>query len=339
MRVKYWAALAAAASFALSLAAGAQAQQTTLIVATLTTEDSLPVQHFFIPWAQAVEKSANGALKMDIRNGYTIASLNNSLDRLNEDVVQVVGVFHGNTPGRFPLSEVAGLPFMTTKAEDSAVALWRLYKTGLLDGELKDFVPLAMCTYGFSGLHLVKKPPTLNDLKGLKIVTATKIQADMLSLLGASPSSATPMDAYTALQRGTYDGIMTSWGGVLAFHINDVTSFHVDAALGTSTEMLAMTKKRYDALPPAARKAIDENSGEAATRWMASQSVDALIPISQAQAREKGGTIVNLTPAQQKLWEDKTKSVIDAWVAARPNGGAAVLTKFREILADVQAGR
>jgi len=170
-----------------------------------------------------------------VRNGYTIASLNNSLDRLNEDVVQITGVFHGNTPGRFPLSEVAGLPFMTTKAEDAAVALWRLYKTGLLDSELKDFVPLAMCTYGFSGLHLVKRPPTLDDLHGLKLVTATKIQADMLTLLGASPSSATPMDAYTALQRGTYDGIATSWGGVLSFHLNDVTSFHVDAALGTST--------------------------------------------------------------------------------------------------------
>lgn len=338
MSGRNWAALAAIVLLALLPAARVEAQQTTLIVATLTTEDSLPVQRFFIPWAKAVEKSSNGALKMDVRNGYAIASLNNALDRLNDDVVQVTGIFHGNSPGRFPLSEVAGLPFMTTKAEDAGVALWRLYKTGLLDSELKDFVPLAMCTYGFSGLHLVKKPATLDDLHGLKIVTATRIQADMLTLLGASPSSATPMDAYTALQRGTYDGIMTSWGGVLAFHINEVTSFHVDAALGTSTEMLAMTRKRYDALPPAARKAIDENSGEATTRWLASQSVDGLIPDSQAQARAKGATIVSLTPEQTKHWQDKTKSVIDAWVASRPNG-AVVLAKFRELLAGVQAGR
>lgn len=338
MSARNWAALAAVVLLAFSPARRVEAQQTTLIVATLTTEESLPVQRFFIPWAQAVEKSSNGALKMDVRNGYAIASLNNALDRLNDDVVQITGIFHGNSPGRFPLSEVAGLPFMTTKAEDAGVALWRLYKTGLLDSELKDFVPLAMCTYGFSGLHLVKKPPTLDDLHGLKIVTATKIQADMLTLLGASPSSATPMDAYPALQRGTYDGILTSWGGVLSFHINEVTNFHVDAALGTSTEMLAMTRKRYDALPLAARKAIDENSGEATTRWLASQSVDGLVVESRAQARAKGATIVTLTPEQTKLWQDKTKSVIDAWVAARPNG-AVVLAKFRELLAGVQVGR
>lgn len=338
MRHNKWLGAAMLGMLAIALADQAAAQQTTLIVATLTNEDSLPVQRFFKPWAEAVEKSSNGALKIDVRNGYAIASLNNSLDRLNDDVVQITGVFHGSWPGRFPLSEVAGLPFMTTKAEDAGVALWRLYKTGLLDSELKDFVPLAMTTYGFSGLHLGKKPPTLDDLRGLKIVTASKIQSDMLTLLGASPSSATPMDAYTALQRGTYDGILTSWGGVLAFHLNEVTNFHVDAALGTTTEMLAMTRKRYEALPKAARDAIDANSGEATTRLLASQSVDGLIAKSQAQARAKGAAIVNLTPAQTTLWQDKTKAVIDEWVKARPNG-AVVLAKFRELLAQVQAGK
>src|ERR1700761_2181014 len=104
MSARNWAALAAVVLLAFSPARRVEAQQTTLIVATLTTEESLPVQRFFIPWAQAVEKSSNGALKMDVRNGYAIASLNNALDRLNDDVVQITGVFHGNSPGRFPLS-------------------------------------------------------------------------------------------------------------------------------------------------------------------------------------------------------------------------------------------
>ena len=253
--------LAAAIGIVVGSISQSHAQQTSLIVATLTNEDSASVTRFWKPWAQAVETSSNGALKMDVRNGYAIASLNNSLDRLSDDVVQVTGVFHGSWPGRFPLSEVAGLPFMTQKSEEAGLALWRLYKTGLLDSELKDFVPLAMCTYGYSGLHLVKQPDALDDLKGLKIVTASKIQSDMLVLLGASPSSATPMDAYPALQRGTYAGILTSWAGVQAFHLNEVTNYHVDAALGTTTEMVAMTRTRYNALPEAARKALDANSG------------------------------------------------------------------------------
>ena len=314
------------------------AQQTTLILATLTNEDSLSVGRFFKPWAEAVERDSQGTLKIDVRNGYAIASLNNSLDRLNEDVVQVTSVFHGSWPGRFPLTEVAGLPFMTRKAEDAGVALWRLYKTGLLDGELKDFVPFAMTTYGFSGLHLVKAPKTLDDLQGLKIVTASKIQSDMLQLLGASPSSATPMDAYTALQHGTYDGILTSWAGVATFHLNEVTKYHVDAALGTTTQMIAMTRKRYNALPAAARKALDDNSGEKWTRVLAGQTVDGAIAIAQKEARSRGATIVELNPQQTTLWEDKTKSIIDQWVKSRKDG-AVVLAKFRELLAQVEAGK
>ena len=314
------------------------AQQTTLIVATLTNDDSLAVSRFFKPWAEAVERDSQGTLKMDVRNGYAIASLNNSLDRLNEDVVQVTSVFHGSWPGRFPLSEVAGLPFMTRKAEDAGVALWRLYKTGLLDSELKDFVPFVMTTYGFSGLHLVKAPKTLDDLQGLKVVTASKIQSDMLQLLGASPSSATPMDAYTALQHGTYDGIMTSWAGVAAFHLNEVTKYHIDAALGTTTQMIAMTRKRYNALPAAARKALDDNSGEKWSRVLASQSIDDAIAIAQKDARSRGATIVELPPQQTAMWEDKTKPVIDQWVKSRQNG-AVVLAKFRELLAQVQTGK
>ncbi len=337
MRIGKWGLAVAIGAVIAGSINPAHAQQTSLIVATLTNEDSPSVVRFYKPWTQAIEASSHGALKLDVRNGYAIASLNNSLDRLRDDVVQVTGVFHGSWPGRFPLSEVAGLPFMTQKAEDAAVALWRLYKTGLLDAELKDFVPLAMCTYGFSGLHLVKQPETLDDLKGLKIVTASKIQSDMLVLLGASPSSATPMDAYPALQRGTYAGILTSWAGVQVFHINEVTHFHVDAALGTTTEMVAMTRTRYNALPEAARKALDANSGEAPTRMMASTSVDGLITEARDEALVKGARIVDLTPAQTALWQEKTKQVIDDWVKSRPNG-AVVLAKFRELLADVQAG-
>jgi TRAP-type transport system periplasmic protein len=331
-------ALALVGAIAGLVSNNAIAQQTTLILATLTNEDSISVSRFFKPWAEAVNRDSRGALKMDVRNGYAIASLNNSLDRLNEDVVQVTSIFHGSWPGRFPLSEVAGLPFMTRKAEDAGVALWRLYKTGLLDSELKDFVPFVMTTYGFSGLHLGKAPNTLDDLQGLKIVTASKIQSDMLQLLGASPSSSTPMDAYPALQRGTYGGILTSWAGVAAFHLNEVTKYHVDAALGTTTQMITMTRKRYNALPEAARKALDDSSGEKWTRVLAAQTVDDSIEIAQKEARSRGATIVELSPQQTALWEDKTKPIIDQWVKSRQNG-AVVLDKFRELLAEVQAGK
>ena len=39
-------------------------------------------------------------------------------------------------------------------------------------------------------------------------------------------------------------------------------SYHYEMRLGASTGVVFMTKKRYDALSPAANKILDENSGE-----------------------------------------------------------------------------
>ena len=48
----------------------------------------------------------------------------------------------------------------------------------------------------------------------------------------------------------------------------EVTSYHYEMRLGASTGMAFMAKKRYDALPPAAKKILDENSGKAASRTL-----------------------------------------------------------------------
>ena len=50
------------------------------------------------------------------------------------------------------------------------------------------------------------------------------------------------------------------------YKLAEVTSYHYEMRLGASTGMVFMAKKRYDALPPAAKKILDDNSGEAASR-------------------------------------------------------------------------
>ena len=329
-------------AFATALIAGhAQAQQTSLIVATLSQEEASLPQKFFIPWAKAVEQASQGTLKMDIRNGYAIANLNNSLDRLNDDVVQVTMVVHSQTAAQFPLIQVSSLPFLSQKAEDAGVALWRLYKTGLLDSEMKNYVPIVFNTFSYNGLHLVKAPKALDDLQGLRVVTTSRLLSDMMKLLGAAPSSASPMDAYPALQRGAYDGVLTAWPSMTTFHLLDVTSYHIDVALGATPYTIALTRTRYAALPAIARKAIDDNSGEKWIHILASQGVDDEVDRAHAVALSKGQTIVELTPTQLAAWEAKTKPVIDeavAALAARP-GGADVLKKYPALLADVQAKR
>jgi TRAP-type C4-dicarboxylate transport system substrate-binding protein len=335
---KFWSGAASVALSVSLFANAAAAEPVKLIVASLSGGESTLAKKFYIPWAARVQEQSHGTLVMDVRHGYAIASLNNSLDRLRNDVVQVTSVFPASFPGSYPLFEVGGLPFMTQKGEVGGLAMWRLVKSGLLDKELRDVHVIATATFGYSGIHFTKPPQTLDNLQGLKVATASRIQSEMLSLLGAAPSGLTPMDAYPALQRGTFDAVMTSWAGVLAFKLDEVTNTHLDAPLGTTAVMIAMMRKRYDQLPEAGRKAIDANTGEAWSRVIGKDAIDAEIDRGRAQALAKGQKLMELTPAQLATWKERTKPVIDSWLKERPNGGEKVLDAFRKYVAAIQSG-
>ena len=50
-------------------------------------------------------------------------------------------------------SIMAGLPFVSGDSETASVALWRLYKSGQIDAEYADIVPLFLTVFPQSGLH------------------------------------------------------------------------------------------------------------------------------------------------------------------------------------------
>ncbi len=331
--------LTLAAAVATIAATGAQAQEASLILATLTPADNPASVELYRPWAQRVEAASNGTLRIDVRDGAAIANLANAPDRLDQDVIQVTEIIPASHPGKMPLTEIAGLPLIAKNGEIAAVAMWRLYKTGLLDAELKNYVPLWFHTFGISGIHLAKEPPSVTDLRGLKISISNKIQSDTISDLGGAPLFFSPPDVYEAINRGTVAGVITSLNTFPLWRYAEVTTFHIDVAFSTPTSIFAMTRKRYDALPAAARAALDGISGEELSR-RAGKSYDRQ---NQEQhdivAKGKGQTIVALDAAQERVWREKTAPIADDWVKSHPGGGDKVLSTYRALVAAVEAGK
>src|SRR5262249_17904524 len=151
-------------------------------------------------------------------------------------------------------------PFQTESSELSSVAFWRLYKAGYFDAEYKDIVPLFVQIYPQSQIHLAKVPKAPDDVGGLRLMVVAKTGAAVVTALGAAPISLLLPDLYQGLQRNTVDGALMSWTAFQPFKLAEVTTYHIDTQLGTPPAMVFMTKKRYAALSPAARKIIDENS-------------------------------------------------------------------------------
>lgn len=323
------------------LAVGANpavAQNARLVFATTMPPGNTASRELLAPWVKRVNEFAKGAVVVDQRDGPNIATMVNAYDRVMSDVVQISWGLQPMLGGRFPLSEVAGLPFMSESCEHSGVALWRLYKTGLLDSEYKEVVPLWLMASAQNKIHFAKQPRSAGDLRGLKVNVFNRVLVQVVEQFGGTPVSIGPEQQYEALQRGNVDAALTAWAAFDAYKLQEVTTYHTEAPLGSSTHMFFMSRKKFEGLSAAARKALEDASGEVQSRFHG-KHWDEQEEIQRSKTAATGKhQIVKATPAELEDWRKKTAPIIDGWAKSRV-GGEKVLSTYREILAQVRAGK
>jgi TRAP-type C4-dicarboxylate transport system substrate-binding protein len=318
------------------LAVPAFAQEATLLFATTNPPNLHLNVRVLHPWAQRLNAAGAGVLKIDVRDGPAVANHTNYYDRTLNDVIQIAWGLHTGAAGKFPRMEVTGIPFVTEKGEHSSVALHRLYRTGILDPEFDEAVPLMFVGFPTGQLHMRAPLKSPDDIGGLKILAGSKTMAEIVTALGAAPVSLIVTENYQALQRGTADGSTLPWTAFQPFKLAEVTKYHVDVPLGSGTGHVMMARKKYNALPAAAKKLIDDFSAEKETRtfgvfW------DTVQEEGRKIARDAGQTIVELTPAQTESWKRKLAGIEADWVKRTPDG-ERVLTRYRALVEQVKAG-
>jgi TRAP-type C4-dicarboxylate transport system substrate-binding protein len=336
MRLLQWGMLFAVV---VASAGSARADPTTLLFATTNTPTARLNAQFLHPWAEAINADGKDVLQLDIRDGTAVVNVANYYDRVTTNVVQISWGLLSTVAGKFPRSDVATLPFMAKSAADGSQALWRLYKQGLLDAEFGDLHPLMLIALTPSGIHMSHPLKSLDTLGGAKLVVASKVNADAVSLLGGAPLSIPLSEMYEAIQRGTADGAAVAWTSFDPFKLAEVTSYHVDTRLGTSAAMMFMTKAVYDGLSPAAKKIIDAHSGEAQSRafgawWDGERKTGKETTIARGDKR----TIVDPTPEQTAAWQQKLQPLVDNWAHTAPDG-VKILAAYRAEVAKIETGQ
>jgi len=327
----------AVAAFVLCLAAtSVRADELELTFATGAQPGQSPHPQVSLPWADRVNAAGKGVVHIKVVEGFSVVTPQTFYDRLKNDVVQIVYGLQGSVGGVFRLSDVVRIPYLVNKAEIGSVAFWRLYKSGLLDSDYKDVHPLTIAMYPQAVLHSAKKPSSITDFSGLKIVANSKMTADIITKLGGTPISLLIQETYPALQRHTVDAVMTAYPAMAAFKFAEVAPVHIDGELGGGATMLIMSKAKWNALPPAVQKILDDNSGEALARLYGIENDAQQAAGRQAAMDMKDQTMLVPTAADEAAFKKKLAPVVDDWVKENPDG-AAVLAKFRELLTQVAA--
>jgi TRAP-type C4-dicarboxylate transport system substrate-binding protein len=211
-----------------------------------------------------------------------------------------------------------------------------VYESGLFAPEYTALKPVALSAFANIAFHSKKPITKLEDVKGLKISTDSRVMGQVIERLGAAPVTMPPTDIYQALQRGVVDASGIGWPGILPFKLNEVTSHHLDAALAAGTLINFMNTAAYDKLPAKGKETIDRLGGLNFSQMMG-RAVEAMDEAGRNSTKSQPGqTIVALAPAEEARWRQLLQTVTDDWVRATPDG-VKVLAAYRAEIAKVRA--
>ena len=269
----------AATALAAGLAGTARAQAPAPVT-ELKVSHYLPpnhtVQKVLEDWAAECDARSGGRLKLRIYPASQLGPVQRQFDLARNGQADMAVGLTGATPGRYPITELASLPFVSPKAGDSsAVASQRL--TELAPKYLQpEFAGLRLLWVGVQPLSSFftarREVDAVAALRGLKMRFQGEQHAKVLRALGAVPLQVPPGEIADGMAKGVIDGAVFNYEAAESFGLMSVTQHVREPPFFTATLVLAMNQAKYDALPADLRAIIDETAGPGAAgklgvRW------------------------------------------------------------------------
>lgn len=288
------------------------------------------------PFAREAGAASAGALQIDMFAGGTLGrNPTQQLKLVTDGIADLGWIVLPYTPGRFDDTEIVGLPFVTANATEASVALHRLYAGGTLVG----FEGLKMLAIGATPpvvIHANQPIRLPSDLKGKRVRVSGDHLTRIVEALGGAPVQVGGGQIAESLSRGVVDMTLNNWGFVGDFKVNEVSSQHFDIPLGAVAVGIVMRQDRYDALPPAARGAIDKASGEALARKLGEAFDRQEKEVRERVSKSGRNQVVAPSAAELAEWKRAIEPVNAAWRQAKPRN-ERIAQAFNEQLKRLRA--
>lgn len=268
--------VAAALSLALSAGAAVSAE------VTLRLSNWLPPSHPVVkdimqPWAEQVKEATEGRVEVQILDA-PLGPPPAHFDLVSSGAADIGFSAHSYTPGRFTLTEIGELPFLTPSSLANSLALWKVWQEMLADkNEHAGVKVLALFGHGPGHLFTTKREVSpLSELKGAKIRVAGAVTDQLVQGLDMVSVQAPSSESYELLSNGIADGIVFPYESVPFFKLDGLVKhgLRVPGGLYNVSFFMVMNQARFDSLSEEDRAAIDKVSGEALVR-MAGEAWDA----------------------------------------------------------------
>jgi len=226
-------------------------------------------------WMEEVEKRSNGRIKFSRFWAQTLVPSSDQLKAVSNGIADVTCVLSGFWPADIPLSNVAWLPGITTDSWSGMMALRDLIKTNpAFKQELEQKNKIKFVTgsaVGPMGIITTRPVHSLDDLKGMKIISIAGPLSDWLKALGATAVFIPAPERYDALSRKTADGFTGQPINITVFRYHEPAKYFIDTFLGSGSHYLAMNFNAWNKLPADLKKVLEDTEtygiNEAARRF------------------------------------------------------------------------
>jgi TRAP-type transport system periplasmic protein len=309
-------AIAAAAPAATILGGKLAQADDRLKWAVFTPDSEVTFRTVMKPFAETVQRESDNAVIFDLfPNGALGRNPGQQPQMVVDGVADVAWVVPSYSPGRFPDTEVLELPGLFKDLRESSLVATRLNQRKALN-DYGDFYVIGMWGTAPYSIHTNFPVNSIADLKGKTIRASSKTESAALRAFGAVPIGMPVTEIPEAISRGTISGTTSHMAPFFDFGLDRVTNNHFFIGLGVVPLAILMNKKKFDALPPSARTAIERNAGDALTsRWIESITSynEANLEKLKSNAKNK---IVFPSQAQLDEAQEFLAPVRDEWVAA-----------------------
>ncbi|MBL0919518.1 MAG: C4-dicarboxylate TRAP transporter substrate-binding protein [Hydrogenophaga sp.] len=217
---------------------------------------------------------------------------------------------------RFPLQNVSYVvPFGTDDvgAVSAAVAALQTRVPAMADAWTRNNL-VYLAGVSVDSYHLWSRFPvrSLADLKGRKI-SAPGPAANWIRNTGAVAIAGSLPTYHEDIKSGVSEGALTFATGAWGARLHEVAPHITKVGIGAMyVGAAAISKRRFDALPPEVQQVLREVGAGYARRYAETQDRAARLMLAQAQAA--GAQVHELPPAERKRWADALPNAAQTWV-------------------------
>jgi TRAP-type C4-dicarboxylate transport system substrate-binding protein len=319
---RMWGAAALIAAFA---GAPAAAQTTEWKFYTYFANNDKPTQ-LHRAFAEDIAKATGGKLKITVfSSGELPYKASDVLRTVASNQVEIGDVALGFVAGDVPELNAFAMPFACTSIDkfyDAAIPAVSKTVDSVLSQRFKT-ASVMHWTMPPQQLWLVKIVDNLDGLKGLKVRSWNREQAELMRLVGGSGVTINPAEVIPSLQRRVVDGAFTAAVPALDWKINEVAAFGYLLNLTLSHQAVVVNEAALARLPEDVRKVFLDKAKEWAPKYR-SEMIEA-----DAAARktlvERGMKLRDATPEELAKLRALSRPILDDWTAKQGAAGKAML--------------